>query len=83
MTTLLVAAHWLMSRLLRTAAMSPGKRSVVHAKAGAPRAAKAAAFFASHTGAPSSLRASSATNCVPDVIMLAARFSISALLPPS
>src|SRR5688572_18165460 len=65
-TMLLAAAHWVRSRLAMAAAIRSGNRSGVQAKAGEPMAAKAAAFWWSYIGAPSSVRASSDTSCTPD-----------------
>ncbi len=63
--------------------MTSGKWSGVQAKAGAPRAANAAACSRSYEGAPSSERASSVTNCTPDAFIAAARSTISSRIPPS
>ncbi len=55
----------------------------MHANAGTPSAASAAACSRSYAGVPSSDRASSATNSTPADLIAATRLSISSRMPPS
>src|SRR5882757_333696 len=65
-----------MSPPVMARASRSGKASGVHANAGTPSSARTAALSLSHTGAPSSESASSATTWTPELAMDAMRASV-------